>query len=53
MSIEDVARFADGLPTPEDALPDEELEGYILGIRDALKILRGEKPDKLGRSDLR
>lgn len=40
------------LPAPDDALPDEELEGYVLGVRDALKILRGEKPDKLDRDDL-
>lgn len=44
MSIEDLARFADALPAPEDALPDEELEGYVLGVRDALRIVRGDQP---------
>lgn len=52
MSTEDLDRYAAELPTPEDALPDEELEGYVLGVRDALKILRGEQPDKLGRDSL-
>jgi hypothetical protein len=52
VNIEDLERFAAELPEPEDALPDEELEGYVLGVRDALKILRGESPDKMGRSSL-
>jgi hypothetical protein len=45
-------QYAASLPSPEDALPDEELEGYVLGVRDALKILRGESPEKMGRSTL-
>lgn len=52
MRINDLERFAAELPDADDALPDEELEGYVLGVRDALKILRGEKPDKLDRDDL-
>lgn len=52
MSIEDLERFAARLPEAEDTLPDEELEGYVLGVRDALKILRGEEPSELGRDNL-
>lgn len=47
-----LAQYAAGLPSPESAGPDEELGGYIQGVRDALRILRGERPERLGRSDL-
>jgi hypothetical protein len=47
-----LAQYAASLPSTEDALPDEELEGYVLGVRDALKILRGDQPHKMGRDDL-
>jgi hypothetical protein len=45
VSAEDLVRFLEGLPDPEDALPDEELEGYILGIADAVRILHGRAPE--------
>jgi len=55
LRVDDVAgplqQYAASLPSPEDALPDEELEGYVLGVHDALKILYGEEPDRMGRVD--
>lgn len=50
--VEILAQYAASLPSTEDAGPDEELEGYILGVRDALRVLRGEEPGRLGRGDL-
>lgn len=52
MSIDDLERFAAELPEPGDAMPDEELAGYVIGVQDALRILRGEQPNKLGRDSL-
>lgn len=47
-----LAQYAADLPTHEQAGPDDELNGYISGVNDALKILRGETPNKMGRNDL-
>ena len=47
-----LAQYAASLPTYEEAGPDDELNGYISGVHDALKILQGEKPRKLGCNDL-
>jgi hypothetical protein len=53
LRVDDVAgplqQYAEGLPTYEHADGDEELVGYISGMRDALKILHGEEPDRMGR----
>lgn len=45
MNPQDLTRFAEGLPPYEDVGGDEELVGYISGVKDALRIVQGLPPE--------